>query len=286
MPGGRGMVERRAWSTSASGNASAGGFTLAEGMAPSAVNDSLREMMAQLARSYGPEQRGWSEFSGTCSVNSQTVVKITGNQTTDYVAGRKIRLRGGSVSRYGEILSSSFTTETTITLTNMTGSLSASQTIIGASVAYDKNLPATAAVGANTTTFSASVYFQAHANFLATPSFSTALIVRGVIINTGQTRYTGATQVLQLTDAGKIVEFNSAAAQVPIVPHSSNVSFPVGTRMAIVQIGAGAVSVSASTGVTLNSYSSFRKLLGQYAAAELYHTSTTDTWIMTGQLTA
>lgn len=280
------MVERRSWSSSASGNASAGGFTLAEGMAPSAVNDSLREMMAQLARSYGPEQRGWSEFSGTCSIASQTTVKITGDQTTDYVAGRKVRLRGGSVSRYAEILSSSFTSETTITITNATGSLSASQTIIGASVAYDKNLPASAAVGANTVTFSATAYFQANVNFLTTCSFSTAIVVRGVLINTGQTRYTGATQVLPLTDGGKIAEFNSGSAQVPIIPHSSNINHPVGTRIGIVQIGAGAVSVSASTGVTLLSYSSFRKLLGQYAGAEVYHTSTTDTWVLIGQLTS
>lgn len=258
---------------------------MAEGMAPSAVNDSLREMMAQLRKIYTPENRGWAEHSGTNSVNSQTVVKISGDQTTDYVAGRKVRLRGGSVNRYAEIVSSSFTTETTITITNATGSLSASQTIIGVSAAYDKNLPTTTSILSNTATFSASVYFQAQAAFLTTPSFSTNLVVRGVRIDVGQTRYTGATQVLPLTDGGKIAEFNSGSAQVPIIPHSSNINHPVGTRIGIVQIGAGAVSVSASTGVTLLSYSSMRKLLGQYAGAEVYHTSTTDTWVLIGQLT-
>lgn len=281
------VVSRLAkWSTSASGNSSAGGFTVAEGQAPSTVNDSIRELMAQLRTEYVPDRWGWIEFSATNSVNSQTVVKITGNQTADYVASRKIKFRGGSTVRYGEILSSSFTTETTITVQNLTGSLSASHTIVAVAGPYDKNLPSTAAVGANTTTFSASVYFQAQAAFLVTPSFSTNIVVRGVRIDVGQNRQTGGSYVLQTTDVGKIVEFNSASPQVPIVPNSSNVNIPVGSRIGLVQIGAGAVSVSASTGTTVNSYSSFRKILGQYAGAELYHTSVTDTWVLIGQLTS
>ncbi len=71
---------------------------------------------------------------------------------------------------------------------------------------------------------------------------------------------------------------------VTIEPHPNHRR--TGGGIGIVQIGAGAVSVSASTGVTLNSYSSFRKLLGQYAGAEAYHTRTTDTWVLIGQLTS
>src|SRR5690348_16377965 len=125
MPGGK-MARLKDWSTSASANASAGGFTMAEGMAPSAVNDSIRNLMAQVRSEYVPSKWGWIEFSGTASVASQTALKITGDQTADYVAGRKVKTFGGSQIRFAEILSSSFTTETTVTITNATGSLSGS----------------------------------------------------------------------------------------------------------------------------------------------------------------
>jgi hypothetical protein len=280
------------WSRSASGNASAGGFTLAEGQAPSTVNDSIRNLMAQIRAEYTPSKWGWIEHSSTASVASQTTVKIGADQTADYVAGRKVKIFGGSQIRFAEILSSSFTTETTITIANATGSLSSSTSRIAVAGPYDKNLPTSAAVGSNTVTFSASVYFQSQAAFLTTPSFSTGIVVGGVTINTGQNRQTGATYTLALTDGGKIIEMNSASAQIFIVPAHTSVAAPVGTAATIVQFGAGAVSVSAAGGVTVLSYGTtpgsggFRKLLGQYAAALLYQTSTTDTWVLTGNITS
>jgi hypothetical protein len=285
------MARLTNWSQSASGNASAGGFTLAEGMAPSSVNDSVRALMAQIRAEYTPSKWGWIEHSSTASVASQTALKLTLDQTADYVAGRKVKIFGGSAIRFAEILSSSFTAETTITITNATGSLSGSTSRIAIAAPYDKNLPTSAAVGSNTTTFSATVYFQSAANFLATPSFSTGLVVGGVTINTGQNRQTGATYTMALTDIGKIVEMNSGSAQVFTVPAHTTVAAPVGSALTLVQIGAGAVSVSAAGGVTILSYgvtpgsSGYRKLLGQLCAALLYQTSTTDTWVLTGNLT-
>lgn len=272
------------WSQTASGNSTAGGLNFPEGQAPSTVNDSMRELAAQLRQIYTPDEWGWVYHSGTASVASQTVVKISGDQTSHATANRKIQLRGGSAVRVGTIVSSSFTSETTITLST-SASLSASMTLFGFASIYGDNLPANI-VGGGTTTFTNTAIFESNAYFKATASFSAGLQINGVHINYGQNRQTGASYVLLAADAGKIVEFNSASPQVPIVPNTSNVDIPIGTRIGIVQIGAGAVSVSASTGVTVNSFSSFRKLLGQYAGAELYHTSVTNTWILIGQLTS
>lgn len=282
----------RNWSQSASGNATAAGLNFQEGQDPGTVNDNIRAQMAQIKQIYVPDKWGWIEHSATNSVASQTVVKIPSNQTADYVAGRKVKFYGGSSTRYAEILSSSFTTETTITITNATGSLSNSMSIIAVAGPYDKNLPTSAAVGANTTTFSASVYFQSTANFLVTPSFSTGIQIGGVVINTGQNRQTGATYTIALADSGKLIEMNSAAAQVLTVPAHTTVACPVGFAATVVQVGAGAVSLSAAGGVTILSYGTtpgsggFRKLLGQYCAALLYQTSTTDTWVFTGNITS
>lgn len=273
------------WSQSASGNASAGGLYFPEGQDPGTVNDSMRDLAAQIRQLYTPDEWGWVYHSATGSVASQTVVKLTGDQTAACVANRKMQFRGGSAVRAGTIVSASFTVETTITLTGLTGSLSGSATLFGFSTVYGDNLPANIAAG-GTVTFTLTAVFQSTAYFQQTASFSAGIQIGGVQINYGQNRQTGASYVLALSDAGRIVEFNSGSAQVPIIPNISNIAHPVGTRIGLVQIGAGAVSVSASPGVTILAYSSFVKLLGQYAGAECYHSSVTNTWVLIGQLTS
>jgi microcystin-dependent protein len=62
-------------------------------------------------------------------VASQTVFKLAGNQTSNWTANRRWRLKSGSTTRYGTIVSSSFTSETTITVTVDSGSLSASHSL-------------------------------------------------------------------------------------------------------------------------------------------------------------
>jgi hypothetical protein len=136
------MGNLRRWSSSASGNSSVAGgantINFAEGQAPGSVNNSAREMMAQVRGIYIPSEWGWVEFSATASVASQTTIKLTGNQTNDWTAGRRWRLKSGSSSRYGSIVSSSFTTETTITVSVDSGSLSASHSL-AALAAIDSN---------------------------------------------------------------------------------------------------------------------------------------------------
>lgn len=137
------MPNLRKWSTTATGNASiAGGATTinnAEGQLPSTVNNSIREAYAQIRSLYKPSEWGWVEHSSTASVASQTTVKVAANVTSDYTAGRRIRMTGGSAIMFGYIVSSSFTAETTVTLVKDSGSLSASMSIVAVSAAYDKN---------------------------------------------------------------------------------------------------------------------------------------------------
>jgi len=127
------MANLRRWSSSASGNSSVAGgantINFAEGQTPGSVNNSAREMMAQVRSIYTPAEWGWVEHSATVSVASQTAFKLTGNQTTNWTAGRRWRLKSGSTTRYGSVVSSSFTAETTITVTVDSGSLSASHSL-------------------------------------------------------------------------------------------------------------------------------------------------------------
>ena len=152
------MSNLRKWSSSASGNSSVAGgantINFAEGQSPGSVNNSARELMAQVRGVYTPANWGWVEFSATASVASQTTFKIVGNQTTDYSTGRRVRLKSGSSTRYGSIVSSSYTTETTVTLTVDSGSLSASHSLVGVSVLDSNNVHSYYAVKNATNTFS------------------------------------------------------------------------------------------------------------------------------------
>jgi hypothetical protein len=137
------MANLRRWSSSASGNSTVAGgsntINFAEGQAPGSVNNSARELMAQIRSIYTPDEWGWVEHSATASVASQTAFKLAGNQTSAWTANRRWRLKSGSTTRYGTVVSSSFTTETTITVTVDSGSLSASHTLAAIS-AVDGNV--------------------------------------------------------------------------------------------------------------------------------------------------
>ena len=133
----------RSWSTSAAGNnATVAGINFAEGQLPSTVNNSARELMAQIRQWYDPDEAGWIDHAGTASVNSQTVIRLAGDQTGALMPGRRVRLRGGSVAaRYASVLSASFTSETTLTIADADGSLSASMTVVGLATATPASLP-------------------------------------------------------------------------------------------------------------------------------------------------
>lgn len=140
------MANLRKWSTTATANASiAGGastINFAEGQNPGTVNNSAREMMAQLRSVYTPDEWGWVEHSATASVASQTAFKISGDQTTYWTAGRRWRLKSASTTRYGSVVSASYTSETTVTVTVDSGSLSASHTLAALAAITTDHIPA------------------------------------------------------------------------------------------------------------------------------------------------
>lgn len=182
----------RLWSTTASGNSNVAGINFSEGQNPSTVNNSAREMMSQVRDEYTPERWGWVACSATASVNSQTVFKLTGNQASDYVANRKVKLTGGSTTLYATIVSSSFTTETTITITGASGSLSSSMSIAWLSTVYSQNLPANVITTSGTSTFTSEAVFLATASFAGAVKVSGTLSVGGDIVALGDLTVAGS----------------------------------------------------------------------------------------------
>lgn len=92
----------------------------------------------------------------------------------------------------------------------------------------------------------------------------------------GVNSQTGTSYTLALTDAGKDVLCTNASAITLTVPPNSSVAFPVGTMIAFSQGGAGAVTATAGSGVTVNQANG-AATTAQYDARVLEKLDT-DTW--------
>lgn len=95
---------------------------------------------------------------------------------------------------------------------------------------------------------------------------------------------TGTTYTLVAADAGKLVTLTNGSAITLTVPTNASVAFPVGTVIALAQLGAGLVSIAGASGVTVNGVTpGDDDLAGQWATASLTKLAT-DTWLLSGGL--
>ena len=95
---------------------------------------------------------------------------------------------------------------------------------------------------------------------------------------------TGTSYTLVLADAFKFIEMSNAAASTLTVPPNSAVAFPIGTVIEGVQLGAGQVTLTPGSGVTINAAPG-RKVAAQYGVFGI-RKSATDTWVAYGRLAA
>lgn len=113
------------YSTTAASNNSASPNGFPEGMAPSGVNDSARQVMADIRTWY--EDAEWIDWGDTTTYSSGTAFTLsTGSDLTDrWSAGRRVRAVGSSTGTiYGVISSSSYSSPvTTVNVSWDSGSL-------------------------------------------------------------------------------------------------------------------------------------------------------------------
>lgn len=110
------------WSTTAANNANAAtGVNWAEGQLPSTVNNSARQMMADVANWYaGPE---WLAQVDVPTYVSSTSFTVPTNRTAAYSVGRRVQAVGTGYTINGTISTSVYTTLTTVTVVWDSGSL-------------------------------------------------------------------------------------------------------------------------------------------------------------------
>jgi|9_EtaG_2_1085328.scaffolds.fasta_scaffold07920_3 hypothetical protein len=102
------------------------------------------------------------------------------------------------------------------------------------------------------------------------------LITTRTISNTSHT--------LTLADANKFIFFDNASAIAVTIPTNSSVAFPTGTQILFSQYGAGQVTISGDSGVTLNNAGSKNKTNEQHSVGTMIKVGT-DEWYLTGDLT-
>lgn len=96
---------------------------------------------------------------------------------------------------------------------------------------------------------------------------------------------TGTSYTLVLADKSKLVDCANASAITLTVPPNSSVAFPTGSKIAVRQSGAGAITLTPGSGVTLQSQDSALTTNGQYAMCVLIKVDT-DTWAVEGNVVA
>lgn len=89
-----------------------------------------------------------------------------------------------------------------------------------------------------------------------------------------------------LSDAGVMVTGANASAITWTVPNNSSVAFMTGTRIDLLQTGAGQITIAnAASGVTVLSSGSKKKLTGQYSGGTLWKQNTS-TWYLLGDISS
>ncbi len=92
-----------------------------------------------------------------------------------------------------------------------------------------------------------------------------------------------ANYTLVLADAGKLITMSNSADRTITIPTNANEAFPIGTKIAVVNLNEGKVTIGASGGVTRRSFDDAYDLAGQYAGAVLIKIDT-DTWLIEGNV--
>lgn len=90
------------------------------------------------------------------------------------------------------------------------------------------------------------------------------------------------TYTLILSDSGKLVKCTKVSAMNIVIPTNTNAAFLIGQRVDILQYGAGQVTVTGDTGVTVRSTPT-SKLRTQYSSASLLKIDTNE-WLLVGDL--
>lgn len=124
------MAGIRSYSTTASSNNAAPPNGMPENQPASTVNDTVRQIMADIRTGY--EDQGWIDYGDTPTRVDNDTFTVTGNLTTRYQVGRRFRLTGDTTG-YGTISASAFGAVTTVDVVMDSGNVPLNLTMVALS---------------------------------------------------------------------------------------------------------------------------------------------------------
>jgi virulence-associated protein VagC len=86
-----------------------------------------------------------------------------------------------------------------------------------------------------------------------------------------------------ITDGNKVFTCTNSSAITLTIPTDSTFNHAIGTQIAVIRNGAGTVTFSPASGVTLNSDTTKRAIKGQFNSAALLKIAA-NTWSLVGSL--
>ena len=123
------------YSTTAANNTSVNSSSLAEGMSPSAVNNSMREIVKDIRDGFNDKEwfiLGDADGTTTFSYASATSITVAADITSSHHVGRRVKVVGTNTGTlYGKIATSSYSSpNTTITFTFDSGTIDSGDTTV------------------------------------------------------------------------------------------------------------------------------------------------------------
>jgi hypothetical protein len=113
------------------------------------------------------------------------------------------------------------------------------------------------------------------------------LEVSGSLLDYVTTNRRTSNYTMSLSDASKLIEMNVASANTVNVPTNAQVGFRVGTKVDVIQYGAGQTTITGSSGggVQIRTANNYYKINARYGAVSLIKIGTNE-WYMVGNLSA
>ena len=106
----------------------------------------------------------------------------------------------------------------------------------------------------------------------------------GVPSRTTISQKTASYTLSALSERDAMIEMNAAGATTLTIPTDATLSFPIGTSLDVLRVGAGAVDIAGASGVTVNATPGL-KLRAQWSSATLIKRAA-NTWVLVGDLSA
>lgn len=106
----------------------------------------------------------------------------------------------------------------------------------------------------------------------------------GAVVDHPTTNQRTTSYTLALTDDGKFIDVDSTSNLIITVPTTASVNFPSGSKITIIRVNTGTVTVQGDTGVTVNATPG-NKLRDRWSVATLICRGT-DSWVLTGDISS